>query len=774
MTVATEVAAQSQRLALIIRIDGVAQYHSAATITNKMNGDARNSYCTAIPAYGKDADVDQAWFDTLVDIPGELSLRADEFGGVPDIGELSFSILDHDDHLTQTLKIEADSDTILSGSMTAATTTLTVHKPGALSTSALAWVGGECMALDSGTFTVRRGYAGTTASAHDDRLDVYTAIPYLRGRMVEMFIVPIDSTSPSDEVSLGSWMLDAMWWDASMNVWSFSCSSRMRQVGRMAPYNNITQGDIIGVSGDLTGATVIDFALAGDRADPQWPSSWFFMVGKDEEVVECNYYFGGGDHKIAIVSKHELAGTRSYEPRPGDRMVRVMVADDSLSNSSFQWSAGPSPETDRDTPANWTPSSHWLDIILNLLTSGADSDLVGSNYSSTYGNWAVLPAGFGAGVDISEIDVQNFMRWRHLTQSWRFPNFVFGHERKPMGEIIEEEFLKPIGAYFGYKRSTGQITINLPTIPLAGDGLTIGTENILMTEVGPGRYQPNWAASYPLSSTIGAIAYEAGRQGRYVELRNQGAASRFKADYEGQASPVVFKVQSADPDASWFLQTIMLQRLHRHHKPQLRVNMQVDMAYYDLAIGEIVAVDLPQIPNLKTGTRGHTSTLCEVLGTSVGREGGTGPLSVNVEMVAYTNKANVVRLAPSAVTSGSPTNNGDGTYTSTIKSNIFSSADVQPSTYNTDSAGFDVGDVVMIYTRQGTRVTTTTQAITAKTSTTLTFDGNFSATLADAQIVRFADSEDATADQLSEHTFMGDETDGDVPSGNSLYVWGYL
>lgn len=797
MAVSDIVTAGSQRYSVMIKIDGVGQYYSAANLSTHLNSDGRNRYCTSVPDYAaSNATITGSYLDYMQAPPEELSLRAKEFGGIPDIGELSFSLVDVADHLRGTLRIEADAvdqinetATLDDGGqgLTDTDTTVTVRKGSQWATGDLCWIGAECLAIDSvssNDLTVRRGYAGTTAEEHRAGAQVFNYIPFLRGRMVTMSLVEQDGAGASEETNLGSWSIDSVSWDEAMNVWTFSCSSRMRALSKLAPFNNLWQGEVLTELGSTTAFTSFEVNMGNAKGfDQQWGNTvglgGYWLIDEKEVVSDYGIAYSGIHELQALrLYRRGCAGTRPMDVDPGAKIVRVLAADKYKGGCSFRWAPGPSPQTSRASPGNWKKSSHWIDIILNLLTSGTTKDLVGSNYDSTHGNWACLPTGFGLGIDITELDMTSFMDIKRATLQWNFDHFIFGHERRPFGEILEEEFLKPLGAHLGWDRENGKITINFPSVPLSGTStLSLGNENLLMREVGPNNYLPDWDVSFPLSAVVGAVGYEVGWNGVFVTVRDQGAAARLRAGYEGDAAPIIFRVKGVNPENASFFEALAMDHLAKNSKPRMHVMFRSDMKTWNAQLGALIDMDLPGVPNLSDGTSGHTDVLCDVQETSIvfdtQANGEVTGVHMNNGVKAWTSKVNVARIAPSARINSSITDNMDGTYTFTIKSGVYASTDTHQ-TYAADVDGFEVNDEVMIYNIDGTRVSTTVQTITAISNNDITLDGNFGGSLTNSLFLRFTNSKNATADQLSEHTFMGDFGDFDVPTGNALYFWGTI
>lgn len=157
-----------------------------------------------------------------------------------------------------------------------------------------------------------------------------------------------------------------------------------------------------------------------------------------------------------------------------------------LARSDFRYSPGPTPSTIRSS-GTWVRSSHWIDLLLIMLTSSNEpaDGLELANYVSARGNYSSLPPGYGVGLLAAQIDWDAFAAVKQRTLDYLFPNFSLGAgDAVPFGELVDEQFLKPMGAYLS---TSGVARVVLPRIPLLESAsLTIGSADILAKPIGPG------------------------------------------------------------------------------------------------------------------------------------------------------------------------------------------------------------------------------------------------------------------------------------------------
>lgn len=780
VTFAEAAANRDQKWSVMIRIEGV--------------GDASGqwTFCSQVPNYATDAY--KPW---LAEWPDILSERADIVGGLPEAGDLTFSILDYDDRLTSRMGMEQDAVTVLAASIDASTTTVTVGSDTNIVVGDPIWIGNEAMFVVSNpsanTLTVSRGKLGTEALPQIVGAAVHVFLPYLRARKVELVLVPTDGGSSADEVTFGSYYLRDVAFSQDLNVYEFAAKGQLNWLHRLIP-RTFLRWNLVHYGGNVwkmnpTGSPENGVIDAFDH----WPAdssfsrrAWLMLKNEEIILVSPDYEYLDLGPQPGNVYRAQINTARVDQIKEGLEVAQVMVADmDAGLSGSFRWSAGPSPATSRAAPG-WIKTDNPIDILLCILTSAYDplanevTELL--NYNATYGNWSSLPAGFGIGIPHTKIDWPRFLAVRDRVSSAgiRFPNLYYGNEVTPAGEWITKHILRPLGAYL--TSDNGLLAIAWPRLP--NEGLTVDTidaDEILREGSDRGDDHvslPRMDVRYSGDVQVSSIAYKSrGRDGSEVTTiassgQYRGSYGR-QGYYQDEANNIEVEIDGR-PDSAGFtamVELLAMRRLFRFHKPSFLVTVEVDMSWYGTLIGDVVGVSLNEIPEFYNATRGWADRFGEVIEREVTIDD-DGGARLRFKLLVFAH-VRIGLIAPSAyvasIHSGNTVNVTVNRYTDPANNLGLAVKDV---------SAFAVNDVVGLHNLDLSSAAGGTATITAidAANSRLTLSGNFGGALAADKILRYASrlsfDGSLTADQKAKFVALADSLDLS-PGSSTDRAWRY-
>lgn len=775
-------AASDRRICWYLTIEGLGYGLSSGALASAISdGTGLVRFWTRRPAYVTSAllaaqpEMELIHRECLLELPDVLSERVDPQGGFPDLGEISFGALDSIDEnvggtyttasgwLTSLLRLVASPITQLTSAVNAITTTIPIGLGGlALALTApdnVMFIGSEAMRIVSvagNNVTVARAHLGTDAQSHEANDLIYAFTPGIIRRVVRLYAVSYSAASISDDTLIGEYVVDGARFDGRFGAWNFTAKSISKQLSRKAPIVE----DLATIT--YSAPSFMDFRpIPGGRNTEDW-RVW---TGSQADPLESFYVLNGSEvmsarSRIAmeiIPVRRALAGTEQEPLDIGTVIRRVFVADDAGAGD-FRYS--PNQATVR-TDADWVKTSHWIDIILSIMTSSADPDdgLELVNYDASWPNYSWLPTGYGLGVPASRIDWDAWMDVRARTPDYVFPWFVYGRQSEPFSELITREFLRPLGAYL--LTESGVVRIVLPRMPWSGSTtITLGTSDLLAREVGPGLLEPDADVSIVASRLAGTVQYRLGPQSVPWTFDDRAFAGLYgqRGYYAHSDGGIVIDVPSADPSRAEYLGLEAAGRIYRSRRPQIELSAAVDLDVgWQANVGDVVAVTLPGAPNLD-GTRSWSGQRLEV----EERELQPQDASYRTRAVGFGIALSIRKICPAAWVSSSLGN------VATVLANRYTQADATGGLPVTDAAAFTVGDIVRLRYSNGSLVDAATQEITDITGNDITLDGDFGGSLTSGTVLCYADQDEVTTDQNDGWAFESLKTD---PEGD-LCIYG--
>lgn len=478
------------------------------------------------------------------------------------------------------------------------------------------------------------------------------------------------------------------------------------------------------------------------RSEGLWSGAREFLrVG--EEIIAVEEIFSG----FYRVAARGLVGTRFDRPiEPGPASF-VYLADATLADASFRYSPGAdlgggTPSESRSS-GTWTITSHWVPLILSILTSSADEadGLELTNYDPDVGNFSALPSGVGIGFPQHRVDWASWIDAWKRTPDWTFDGFVLaGGEPVAFGELIEREFLRPIGAFLDEHR--GKAAIVLPRLPAAGDTLIeLGPSSILSRPAGRGRATPEISYRKTLAAARTAVTFRVrSRSGHDVPITISDPSvlrlygTRRSGLPFGSETIEVPGVLVRDGESVPWLERLAARYLYYSRRSAWEVRASATWDMESARRGEFVGVTDAQFPDLATGERGITARPARVEErTPVVQPGEPVRLDLRLLMVGAGDR--VGRIAPSAMVVSST---GAGPYVVTVEASRYTDTDGPSDLPAADAAGFAVGDVLRLTTRAGASSSGSTETISAISGNTITIGGDFGGALAAGLVLEYA------------------------------------
>lgn len=769
VTTAQALANDAQRWTLILRIEGVGHWLSGANLS-ATDGTGRTCFTIDVPEY---ADASLAiWRDLLAEpYPEQLSERGATNGGVGEMGDLTISLLDLDDYVGGQMAVDALAVTTISADISVTALTFDVDSATGIDDTTVIFLGGEAMRVTnvaSTTLTVSRGYLGTVAGTHKQGDRVYLNTPFIEGRRAELYRVPVDATSQAEETKIGEYVLDdgprwvledttdmsGKWHFGARTQWNIHRLAPIR--AQQAEITALYSGGSNGIALDPTGnETLASWVLwKGAQAETQ---GFYMMI--DEELVSAR---ASSVATGVVLDRRRIFNTPEANIEYGMLATRVFVAEID-GPCSFRKSEDPA-STSR-SGANWTKTAGWLDLIAIIATSSADvnDNLQLVNFPSGGTNYSSLPPGYGIGTPHTDIDWDSFAEARQRTAEITFPFFIYGHQSDvTFGELINEEFLKPVGAHLSVVGGTVRIVI--PRVSIKGEStVTIGPADILSRQVRPQVYAPR-INKLELGAGLHAssVAYEVGPQKKRITFNSASYGDTFgqRGFYQNDDRPVTIKVRSGDPSQELIYGQRAEAILQRRHRPQISIGLEAHLDKSVLKIGEFARINLEGLPNLATGGRGWTSFDAQVREKEefLEKEQGAG---VRLDMVGYSNALNVGRIAPAGWVTA---NNGADQVT--LTANRTTQSDAAGGLPTTDAQAFTVGDVVKLVNLDGTEVSADTETVDGISGNDITLSGNFAGNITNSVWLIYVDADNATTPQNENFAFFADKANQTIGTGS--------
>ncbi len=751
-----------------ITIEGIGPRLSDAQLT-AAGDDDRYRFCSDLPAYAYD-EPENLWRPYLAAHPNLLSERLPPVGGIVELGQLSVEIVDINNFLTTLFATEKLPVGSLRFAINATAPAFTLWDGGQVNgTLDPFFIDGEAMVPNTTGWVAgisssnRRGSFGTTATPHEVGAPVYSATPFLRERDVHVYIAPLDATSRSEALLIGTYTIEGLSWDETLCAYRILAKSKIYTLDATLPLGPRTFDIVSSASGMEDGLPGV---IQGEKTLNAFPTNhWPSSNGSSSSFIYIGDEVMGGsvDPEKAdfTCERRKLALTEASAPAQGEQARQVFAA--TYESSSFRYSptSGGGQSEDRES-GTWTETQHPLEILLCILTSSANADdgLELTNYDASYPNYSSLPVGYGAGIPATAIDWASWAEVIDRTSGYRLPYIVYGRKDTIFRRWVDDEILKPIGAYIVARN--GILYCHKPRLPLTGESLDTYTwVDVLATGDSASGYRPELTVSYAIESAPSSFGFELGPEDTTtVTVRADVAQKR--------GDSLSIPVEGADPsDASWWTGEA-INRVRELYRPKVVVRGLFKPRIIDRLVGDFVTLILPEIPNMK-GSRA-LNNLARITYIEMVTDDADRGVHVNATFEVYANETQVVpRIAPAAFVDTVGGNSAD------LFEHRYTSVNPRPGLTDNDISAFEVGDTVELYDNGGAPTGATETIVSFNTTPgggtqNVTFSGNFGGALAGGTTVVAIEYANAPTARRERWGYMAG-TDYLV-EGNAPYLYG--
>ena len=586
----------------------------------------------------------------------------------------------------------------------------------------------------SETITVTRGYATSTPMTHPAGADLFATPPAMTGRRVRIKEVPTTAASSGSEVLvlegyIGSEVASGLHWptfqvvsefhDAELNaepeatpcsLWWFPgspvVSLEPREGDTLAPRFHASGGYwwIPNISAVFVGSATL-------RADGIY--EWLFdpspISSPEDFSIPVDGWIG-----------REREAIDAYQ---------IAYSDDAVIDGypPFKDDSGES-------------SSHPIDCALNILTSrdGAAQD---------NGNWdlgSTWPEDCTLGIAVSSIDTDSALKLRNMMPNIRSNKLWLGGAKSERLSSVLNRLLGIWGIAVG-RGMDGKLKFLRLADVFQTDSTTAITSRHLL--------RPDQWKQYTKGRSIDSVVINPepnpeGKTGHPVTINELTGARWYPNQYgciiggteKWDNSPYTNVDFSEDTTPSYALIASRVRRL-ASRVPMVDVEVGPEL-FGDLDIGSHVTIHDVAIRDSSTGNRltAADSALKGIV-TSLAPDFSRRTTKLTI---AFTSTGKVGTIAPAATVDSW---NGASDTAGVKEANFTTGA---------DEDAFKVGDVCVILNANLTTKGSSSQAVTAIGTKSLTFDGDFGVTPASNDVITFAAYDSSTADQKANHAYLAD------------------
>lgn len=747
-------------------------------------------FCSTVPHFAEGSGLWLPWLAEWPEILAEGAPRED--GGVVEAGELTLAIVDIEDRLTALFATEADPTTYLTDAVPIGAYPVIVEDASNISVGDILYIGSECLFVEAKTgneLNCARACLDTGFVGHDIGAPVHVnRIPYLLSRRIRLYLAPADSCDGSEAVEIGQYRIDQLELDETLGKYLVRGPSSIifaaALCNRKAPVRfDVTQAWDNG-----------KVSVRPKQVDQEYPSIPFWdptekqaYVRLGEEIAIAENISASDTWPIFQIVDRAVSGSQFDEGWQEIKSLEVAYGALPQSTGSgarptfFRYAEGPTPASVRN--GTWIPSAHWIDIILNLLTSSAatEDDLELANRVAAYGAWDCLPPGLGIGQRAAFVDFGSALSIKYRTPDYAFPNFVLPREPVTFGELITEEFLRPIGAYL--ITTGGQARIVMPRIPIPSDtSFTIGHSNIVSEKVGERLYGMGISVRQDMSELVSSLVYKFGRGDNAPTLTIND--SDFDRTYgseghrESEARRRSILVPSVRPDADGGVEWIKyrgMSTLMRKRWPARTISYKTSgLSRWAADVGDVGELTHAQVPDPSTGTRGVTDLQVELRSKTVHVQ----PGNVSIDhVVRAERKGRYGLIAPSALIVSVAADGSSRIIT--VEQNYYTEPEADIAGLPvTDASAFTVGDSLELHNRAGTRDGSSSATITAISGNTITVNSDFGGALdsgtTDAnKVLKLREYAFTTAEAAETFVYLADSTTRAIANVEDSAPWQY-
>ena len=755
-----------------VSIEGIGEYSDTAALES-----GQWYFSTGYPTNVENIG-DGTWkLGYVVELPREWTAAYDVLGGAPTAASgRTLRLLLRDDLLEQFAFGRAAS-WVLGAELSAAGTTASYE--GTAPTAGLVYyIDREAIfvvAVDSGagTCTIVRNRLGTSATKHGQGAQAFLSSPSLIGRKAKIFAqassLEVDRIQIGPDMLIKNWAYTGFGAEIEIELVSFD-----RIFARKAPTNLRTVRT-------TTLAPFATFAIQpgllpyidgvlGFKGD-QWR---LFYTNKDQSAVfEVSSPIIAGRTLNANNQTKTLRQGRK-EIGAGELLTQVYLA-----RRDFRFKLDGT-ETARNA-SGWEESTNGIDILLNLLTSSHDprQDFVSTNGHPDYGNWACLPNGAGYGIPYTDIDFPSFLKVKREFPDYRFPDFMWGHERKKLATVVND-LLRPLRGYliWGWDSTDEKFKLkcNVPRTPALNDTVRAVSLSDLTGRANERTHsmEPDFELRNDPGATFTRVTVVMpGEDEIEITVSDNTFGSREGSDAIAEVADAEIRVTLpfvGESIGSQIAQAeeLALRLLQSKRSGTMIARMGAVLSLADIAPGDYLALTLDGAPDVSAGTRGFDSRLLQVRRADIT----LAPPKVQLEATVFGDRDRLGVIAPSLKVASSTDNTTYWTIT-LASNNEHTVNDAGSGLPANDVSAFRVGLDVKLLRANGESVTGvgTVLELGAPASIRITKGTMPQPVSGDVLILVPWDADLPDADRLIE-SYFSDETTLVLPDGDPPFVYG--
>lgn len=762
--------------------------------------------------------------------PSLLRSRAKFLGGIESAGQISFKLNDGD--MAEPFWVSenfVDKNTPLGRSLpiglNADSPFIAFDSSTGISEGLLIWLNGEV--LQVGTLIggvlwniAARGVLGTEARAHKSTSLLYTSSQFTRSRRIKMYY-GFQETGISDEREIdASWILDQKTLMTGLVEYAINAASQEKYLDRriLRVMSHLEDSDWIDEANDthpMTQATLLmpitstDQILMRDLQGPffrPWAGPYFtdavtppgtdvsfrYAIVEDEVVGGALVYDSGtnaprktiaGIGDLSFYSLFRgLGGTKAKEHDKGEKVREILLADASLYFEGVQVGSfrhqhqSDGVATSLRTTGVWRVTDHPIAIAMIVMTSSADPQdgLELTNHNGKF-NWSSLPAGWGIGIPIDNIDEVSALAIMERFPQWRSPNTVLGtddQKDKTFTKWFEEEF-----GWTGViiRIIDGKFTFTLPSDLLENDAnaLTITESDLGAVKqddalVPQAEFVDRW--DLVASKVIFKVQQDGRERTISFDESNFDQTIGQEGFYDIDERELTLNAKGVRMDeggTEFVLSARALSLLLRYYLPPKSTEIYLPLSFDKiLNVGDVHKVTHPQFP---TAT-GRGWNLQPVLIHGKKQDVKPGKVGLAVEIITHSLPGKYGRVSATGAIVSVVLNGSD--YDVTLAENRYTFATNALGLPVSDNKAFKVDQVLRLIDKKGTDIGagTETVVVAPSGSTVLKISGNFSGNLAvgtgnaEDSLV-FANFDEVIAGQGSDYAYFAD-ADGKLGAGD--------
>ena len=474
------------------------------------------------------------WLPNLATVPDSISSRVDPFTGDFDLSAFTFELQATPDVIARLIPIQRIAPGTLFSDLLSGSGSMFTSPPGQYSAGQLVWIGDETVRIsallsstaDFDNWLVVRGVCDTDEVDHLAGTEVYSAPPYMRGRIVKLLRM-FDENAPD---VIWSGVLDNIQTNSTQTTVKLICVELLRQLATASGntesrtfqrgtrdlesnYNGTSIGGVLSVPvGHVRVLPDYSFAYCMAEIEGQtyifkgvyFPGLEGFRVG---QIVDL----GGGNYQVTGNTPILLGGPIT---RDGEIYDGALDTWRTQSGSSFREIIFTRRDLDENTFSIIPNSYHPLSITLAFLVStGTGKNNLPDPSAPGFLNYDVLAHDLGLGFPRDRIDVSSFVDLIEETADIQIDQLILAESGEmQLLDIIRDKLLRPYN-FFLVQNEQGQLAARkLELFSVSAISRMSALDNSILIPLDIGLDLRQNAAVRNVSATVGASPFSEGQE----------------------------------------------------------------------------------------------------------------------------------------------------------------------------------------------------------------------------------------------------------------------